>query len=77
MVVLDVDARDYRACWHDMVRVAWEVELAHDVAISLVLKMVDDVVRLRRGGALLMRLVDDEGVALWNRDSSAPTSASA
>jgi predicted nucleotidyltransferase len=74
-VVLDVAASAYRACWRDAVRIAWDVELAHDVAISLVLKRADDVARMRRGGALLTRIVADEGVPLWNQTACVPISA--
>jgi hypothetical protein len=54
---------------------AWRVELAHGVVMSLVIKDVADYDAMRAHQLLLARNIEQDGVELWMMPPSAPTSS--
>ena len=55
----------YRTLWDEVADIAWQVELAHGVVLSLVLKSDTEFDRMRRAGLLLATEIDQDGVDLW------------
>jgi predicted nucleotidyltransferase len=75
LVVVRAASGDYRQCWNEIVDMAWRVELAHGVVMSLVIKDVADYDAMRAHQLLLARNIEQDGVELWMMPPSAPTSS--
>jgi predicted nucleotidyltransferase len=75
LVVVRVAHREYRRCWNEIVDLAWRIELAHGVVMSLVIKDVADYNTMCAHQLLLARNIERDGVELWMMPPSAPTSS--
>ena len=77
LVVVRMNPDEYWQHWRGVTDLAWDVELSHGIAISVVLKSVEAYAEMRRRQPLLLREIDRDGVTLWTSRSDAPMSASA
>ena len=67
----------YRTVWNDVADAAWQVERAHGVVLSVVLKSEAEYEHMRQAGLLLVANIEREGIDAWTAPRSAATFASA
>lgn len=77
LVVMRMEDGDYRKYWNEIVDIAWDIELAYDVVTSLVIKDEVGYAKMRDHQLLLARNIERDGIELWTRQPSVPTSRAA
>lgn len=77
LIVLRMAHDEYRRYWNEVVNIAWDIELANDVVMSLVIKDEADYLRMREHGLLLVRNIERDGIELWTKKPSVRTFESA
>jgi predicted nucleotidyltransferase len=65
LIVLRIGPGDYRRRWNELVDLAWDIQLAHGIIISFILKDGANYARMQRDGLLLARNIEQDGVDLW------------
>lgn len=74
LVVVRMTDRGYRAYWNEIVDVAWDIELAYGVVISLIIKDERGYAKMREQPLLLARNIEEDGILLWTKQPSEPIS---
>lgn len=67
LVVVRMEDGDYRKYWHEIVDIGWDIELAHGVVTSLVIKDEGGYAKMRDRQLLLARNIERDGIELWTR----------
>jgi predicted nucleotidyltransferase len=67
LVVVRMPDDDYWRHWNEIVNIAWEIELAYNLVISLVIKTESDYAMMCQHQSLLSRTIQKDGVELWMR----------
>lgn len=74
LMVVRMTDRGYRAYWNEIVDMAWDIELAHGVVISLIIKDENGYAKMREQPLLLARNIEQDGIVLWTKQPSEPIS---
>ncbi len=74
LVVVRMRDRDYREYWNEIVDMTWDIELAYEVVISLIIKDEPGYAKMREQPLLLARNIKQDGIVLWTKQPSEPIS---
>jgi predicted nucleotidyltransferase len=74
LVVVQMPDNDYWQYWNEIVDIAWEIELAHSLVISLIIKSERDYAIMCEHQSLLARNIERDGIELWMTSQNEPTS---
>ena len=73
LIVVRMSSGDYWQYRDEIIDIIWEIELAHNIVTSLILKDEAEYAIMRQHGLLLARNIEHDGIELWTTQSSEPT----
>jgi len=74
LIVVRMKSGDYRRYWNEIVDIAWDIEITHEIVTSLIIKNEDDYERLCERRVLLARNIEQDGIELWMKKPDLPMS---
>jgi predicted nucleotidyltransferase len=69
LIVVRMSSGDYWQYQDEIVDIIWEIELAHNIVTSLILKDEAEYAIMRQHGLLLARNIEHDGIELWTTRS--------
>jgi predicted nucleotidyltransferase len=74
LIVVRIPDSDFWPNWRHISDLAWEVELAHDVVLTTIIRTPAEFRQMQRDRLLLYQNIEKDGMTLWTSQPDAPMS---